>query len=235
MFFLRRLGQKMQKVMIETIKLFTVKKLFLIILGTGLLSFGIYNIHHQAGVTEGGVLGMILLLNHWFHIPPSIISPVLDILCYALAFRFLGKDFIKISVVSTLSLASFFRLWEQFPPVMPNLSAHPLWAAILGGLFVGVGVGIIVRQGGSSGGDDALALTISKVSGCRLSKAYLVTDITVLLLSLTYIPFTRIVFSLVTVTISSYLIDFIENLGKEKKGPAKKRPNTGPQQAKEQN
>ena len=42
--------------------------------------------------------------------------------------------------------------------MLPDLSGHPLIAAILGGLFVGVGVGLIVRQGGSSGGDDALAL-----------------------------------------------------------------------------
>lgn len=203
----------------ETIELFTVKKVLLILLGTAILSFGIYNIHRQANITEGGVLGMILLINHWLGLPPSIISPILDILCYMLAFKFLGKNFIKISVVSTLSLAGFFRVWEQFPPILPDLSAHPLWAAILGGLFVGIGVGIVVKQGGSSGGDDALALTISKVTGCRLSKAYLATDLTVLLLSLTYIPFGRIIFSLVTVTISSYMIDFIENFGKADEKP----------------
>ena len=85
-------------------------------------------------------------------------------------------------------------------------------AAVLGGLFVGVGVGIIVRQGGSSGGDDALALVISKVTKWRLSFAYLFTDLTVLALSLTYIPVTRIVFSVVTVTLSSFLIDQVQNL-----------------------
>ena len=59
------------------------------------------------------------------------------------------------------------------------------------------------------GGDDALALTISNATKWKLSKCYLFTDITVLLLSLSYIPVTRIIFSLVTVTISSFLIDFI--------------------------
>ena len=88
----------------------------------------------------------------------------------------------------------------------------------LGGLFVGIGVGLVVRQGGSSGGDDALALVISKLSRCRLSRAYLVTDLSVLLLSLTYIPFQRIAYSLVTVTVSSLLIDWIQNLGRKKPG-----------------
>lgn len=77
---------------------------------------------------------------------------------------------------------------------------------------MGAGVGIIVRQGGSSGGDDALALAISRISHCRLSKAYLFTDITVLLLSLSYIPLQRIAFSLITVTVSSLLIDRIDHL-----------------------
>ena len=55
-----------------------------------------------------------------------------------------------------------------------------------------------------------MALVISKLSGIRLSHAYMATDFTVLLLSLTYIPFRRIAYSLVTVTISSWLIDFIK-------------------------
>ena len=94
--------------------------------------------------------------------------------------------------------------------MLPDLSAHPLIAAVLGGIFVGVGVGLIIRQGGSSGGDDALALTISHVSHWKLSRSYLFTDTVVLLLSLTYIPIMRIVFSLITVTVSSNLIDWIK-------------------------
>lgn len=200
----------------ETKELFTLQKILMIFLGTGILSFGIYNIHQQTQVTEGGVLGLILLINHWFGISSSTVAPILDILCYLFAFQYLGKDFIKISIVSTLSLSGFLRLWEQFPPILPNLSAYPLLAAVLGGIFVGVGGGIVVRQGGSSGGDDALALSISKLFKCRISKAYLATDITVLFLSLSYIPVKRIAFSLVTVFISSYLIDFIEMIGKNK-------------------
>ena len=194
---------------------FTWRKITAILAGTIIASFGIYNIHQQTNITEGGVLGMILLVNHWFGIPSSVVTPVLDIACYALAFRCLGGKFIRLSIVSTLSLAGFFRLWEQFPPILPNLSHVPLAAAVLGGVFVGAGVGLIVRQGGSSGGDDALALAISKLTKWRLARAYLLTDLTVLFLSLSYIPFKRIVFSLITVTVSSFLIDFIQNAGRK--------------------
>ena len=137
-------------------------------LGTAICSFGIYNVHDQSGITEGGALGLILLLNHWFGLPSSIATPIIDIICYALAFRALGRHFLEISAFSTLSMAMFFRIWERFPPVLPSLADKPLLAALLGALFIGVGVGIVVRNGGSCGGDDALALFIHKVSGWRL-------------------------------------------------------------------
>ena len=192
-------------------ELLTPKKVVTILIGTAILSFGLHNIHRQADVTEGGVLGMILLLNHWFGIGPALVSLVLNVLCYAFAFKTLGKDFLKLSAVSTLGFAGFFLLWEQFPPMLPNLSDYPLVAAIAGGAFVGVGVGLVIRQGGSTSGDDALALTISKLTGCRISFSYLATDIAVLLLSLTYIPFRRIGFSIMTVLISSLLIGYIKD------------------------
>lgn len=187
------------------------KKFLWIFLGAAICTFGIHNIHQQTGITEGGVIGAMLLLEHWLGISPAYITPVLDILCYVLAFRYLGGSFIRISVLSTLSVSLFYKIWEQFPHMLPDLSNHPLAAAVLGGLFVGIGVGLIVRQGGSSGGDDALALVISKVTRWRLSFAYLFTDLTVLALSLTYIPITRIAFSVVTVTLSSFLIDQVQN------------------------
>ena len=96
--------------------------------------------------------------------------------------------------------------------MLPDLSSKPLIAAIAGGMFVGIGVGLIIRQGGSSGGDDALALSISRILHWKLARSYLFTDVVVLMLSLTYIPLTRIFYSLITVTLSSYLIDWIKSV-----------------------
>ena len=105
---------------------------------------------------------------------------------------------------------------------MPYLSAMPLLAALLGGIFVGVGVGICVRQGGAAGGDDALAMTISKMSGIDISKAYLFTDLVVLGLSLSYIPMRKIACSLVTVTVSSWLIGKMQRMDMGRKRKAGK-------------
>ena len=160
--------------------------------GAAILTFGLHNIHAQTGITEGGVLGLLLFVNHWTGLPASVVSPVLDLLCYLLALRFLGGQFIRTSLISTAAVALCFKFWESFPCLLPDLSGAPLAAALLGGVFVGVGVGVIVRGGGSSGG--------------------LITDLTVLALSLSYIPVGRIACSLVTVTLSSLLIDKIQDL-----------------------
>lgn len=187
----------------------TLKHVLLIMAGAAIYSFGIHNIHQRVHITEGGVIGLMLLAEHWFGLSPALITPVLDAVCYLLAFRYLGKKFIHTSILSTTCVSVCYGIWERFPFLLPDLSNYPLTAALVGGAFVGTGVGIIVRQGGSSGGDDALALVISHVSRCRLSRAYLFTDVTVLLLSLSYIPLQRIAFSLITVTVSSLLIDRI--------------------------
>ena len=183
----------------------------LLVLGTGILSFGLFNIHSQSRITEGGVLGMILLLQHWFRISPSISGVVLDCTCYFIGWRMLGNRFLKNAVFSTMSFSLWYRVWEHMGYMVPDLSPAPLVAAVCGALFVGIGVGIVVREGGAAGGDDALALVISKRTGWRISQAYLITDLTVLGLSLTYIPFSKIVFSLMSVTISSYLVDKVQN------------------------
>lgn len=202
----------------------TIKKLLLIALGAMICSFGIHNIHQRADVTEGGILGLMLLIEHWLGFSPACITPVLDIACYLLAWKFLGGDFIRISVLSTLCVSGFFKLWEQFPPMLPDLSPYPLAAAVLGAAFVGVGVGLIIRQGGSAGGDDALALTISHVFRWRLSLCYMFTDFTVLMLSLSYIPVQRIIFSLISVTLSSWLVDWVQNVGRAKSSAAQGKP-----------
>ena len=191
------------------------RRVALIALGMAITTFGLFNIHRRVDVTEGGVLGMVLLLDHHFGIPPWLLTAVLDAACYFLGWRALGTKFLIRSGVATLCGSAFFRLWEFTGPILPNLSDQPLLAALLGGCFVGVG--LVVRQGGSSGGDDALALVIAKKTKWRLSRAYLFTDLTVLALSLTYIAPLRIIWSLVTVTTSSLLIDFVKSAHRREK------------------
>ncbi len=184
-----------------------IKHYGILLLGVAILAFGLFNIHSQSNITEGGVLGMILLLKHWTGLSPGITGIFLDSLCYFIGFKLLGKEFLKNALIASVSF--FYNIFEHIGFIIPDLSSIPLLAAILGGLFVGIGVGLVVRMGGASGGDDALALIIAKLSGCNISKAYFATDFVVLLLSLSYIPVQKIFYSLITVTLSSYIIGLI--------------------------
>ena len=196
------------------------KNYLTIMLGAAILAFGIYNVHRQAGITEGGVMGMTLLLDRWFGISPAVGELVMDIICYAVGYKVLGGAFARYSLVATCSFALSYGVYEMFPPLLPDLSAHPLVAAVLGAIFVGVGVGLAVRVGGACGGDDALAMVLAKKLRWPISRCYLSTDLAVLLLSLSYIPLGRIAYSLITVTISSFLIGKVQTVGKKEPAAA---------------
>ena len=196
------------------------KNYLTIMLGAAILAFGIYNVHRQAGITEGGVLGMTLLLDRWFGISPAVGELVMDIICYAVGYKVLGGAFARYSLVATCSFALSYGVYEMFPPLLPDLSAHPRVAAVLGAVFVGVGVGLAVRVGGACGGDDALAMVLAKKLRWPISRCYLSTDLAVLLLSLSYIPLGRIAYSLITVTISSFLIGKVQTVGKKEPAAA---------------
>ena len=182
-----------------------------ILIGAFILAFGMYNVHSRTIITEGGIWGIELLLNHWFNLSPAVTAPFLDGTCYLLGVVFFGRDFIIKSLVGTLGYSAFYALLEQFPPLLPDLNPYPFAAAIIGAVFVGIGAGIVVRQGGACAGDDALALAISKKLKCKISTAYLSTDMTVLLLSFSYIPFVQIAYSLVTVLLSGWIIEKVQN------------------------
>ena len=179
-------------------------------LSAGFLAFGMYNVHSVADITEGGVLGAVLLIHHWFHISPALSSLVLNGLCYLFGWRTFGKSFVVYSVAAALGYSVFYFVCEQFPPIYPQIAEMPLLASVVGSIFVGVGSGLCVRVGGATSGDDALAMSLSKVSKVPIQWIYLISDLVVLALSLSYIPLSRIVYSLLTVILSGQIIGLLQ-------------------------
>ena len=173
----------------------TKEEFFKIVLGCAIMAFGVINIHEPSRITEGGVLGLGLLLKKVFGVNLAYASPVLDGLCYALGFSMLGKRFLKKSGVATIAFAILYAIFDRIGPVLPNFYDVPFIAAIAGGIFIGCGCGIAVTAGGCAGGDDALAMVISKKMKWPISRAYLFTDFVVLGLSLSYIAPSRLIFS----------------------------------------
>ncbi|WP_394273439.1 YitT family protein [Butyricicoccus sp.] len=181
------------------------------------LAFGLYQVHSLSGVTEGGVLGLTLLLEHWWGISPSVSGGLLNLVCYAVGWKLLGQTFLVYSFVATAGFSLSYHFWECFEPFWPQLADMPLAAAVIGALFVGIGTGFCVRAGGAISGDDALAMSIAHVTRINIKWIYLLSDIAVLMLSLSYIPVQRIAYSLLTVVLSGQIIGVMQKIHKPEK------------------
>ena len=196
-------------------RLLSVRSVILGLLGSAVLAFGLYHVHSFSGVTEGGQLGLVLLLQHWLSISPAFSGLVINLICYAIGWKTMGLPFLAKSGVCAAGFSITYWICEQFPPLWPDLGQLPLLAAVLGALFVGIGTGLCVRAGGAPSGDDSLAMSISRSRGIKIEYVYYISDLTVLLLSLTYIPWQRIGYSLLTVTLSSFLVGLIDRFPKK--------------------
>lgn len=198
----------------EDLKRLTLKNSIITLVGSMILAFGLYHVHSISGVTEGGVLGATLLLEHWTGISPALTGGIMNVLCYVLGWKLLGKEFIAYSALATVGFSGMYKICEQFPHLWPGLADMPLVAALVGALFVGVGAGLCVRVGGAPSGDDALAMSISHATGWKIQWVYLLSDLIVLVMSLSYIPVRRIGYSLFTVLLSGQLIGFVQNFNR---------------------
>lgn len=196
----------------------TPKSVVQSLLGSIVLAFGLYHIHSFSGVTEGGQLGLVLLLQHWFRISPAISTAVVNVICYWIGWKLLGKAFIVRSALATACFSAIYWILQQFPPLWPNLVDYPLAAAIIGALFVGVGCGLCVRSGGAACGDDGLAMSISNHFQLKIEYVYFIFDFVILAASLSYIPLGRILYSLITVMLSSKIVGLVQRFHIPKKG-----------------
>lgn len=182
----------------------------MIFFSSAFLAFGLYHVHSLSGVTEGGVLGLNLLLAHWFGISPSITNFLANGLCFLLGWRLLGREFILHSAVAAFGFSAAYAVFEEFDHLWPRLYELPLLAAVLGALFVGIGTGLCVRHNAAVCGDDALAMCVSHVTGLGIQWVYLISDLTVLLLSASYIPLHRLAYSFLTVFLSGQIIGIFQ-------------------------
>ncbi len=194
-----------------------IKDILLNMLGGIILSFGLYNVHSVSGITEGGILGLSLWLDHHFSVSPAISNFIFNVMCYLLGLKVLGKMFIVYSAFAGVAFCLSYGIFEMFPRVLPSMASHPFLAATVGAMFVGIGIGISVRHGGAPGGDDALAMSLSEIFHMRIQWAYLASDLTVILLSLSYIPVKKLIWSLYTVLLSGQIIGWVQNFRINKK------------------
>lgn len=199
----------MKKIRIRSV----IRLILLNLVGSAIVAFGLFNVHSVSQVTEGGTLGLTLFFQHWFDVSPAISGFILNAVCYIFGAFVLGKSFVLYSAVSAVGFSVFYAIFERIGLLFPDIAKYPLIAAIVGALFVGIGVGLCVRGGGAPCGDDALAMSLSKLTRISIRWVYLASDIAVLLLSISYIPLIRILYSLLTVVLSGQIIGIVSEFG----------------------
>ena len=188
-----------------------------IIFGSMLVGFVVCTIHSKTQLTEGGEIGIELLLLNWFGVSPAISSICIDFIFYFLGFFILNKKFRINAVIGTLAYSFSYFLFEQINFSWAFIS-NLLLSSIIGGVLLGIGCGLVVRCIGSCGGDDSLALILSKVTKMPLFFCYFGVDILVILMATSYIKITLIPYSILTSFISSLIIDVVSRKSLAKTG-----------------
>lgn len=147
--------------------------------GTVLAALGIL-VLGQAGLLTGGVAGMAFLLNYAFGWNFGLSFFVINLPFYWLAYRRMGRAF----TIKTFCAVGLLALLTQFQPLMITITyVHPLWAAILGGLLIGMGMLALFRHRASVGGVGVLALYFQDTFKWRAGLVQLAIDLVILLIA----------------------------------------------------
>lgn len=190
-----------------------MRNLVPISIGTAIFAFGIHIIIIPNQLMEGGLTGIALLLNYVLSIPPSLTTLVLNIPLFYIGWRAFGGKTMFYTVYGTLSLSFFLWVVEYLIKhgwVMQFLAGNDyILAALYAGVTIGIGLGIVFRFGGTTGGVDILARLGNKKRGWSVGQMIFAMDIIVIGSSLFYIPLVKVLYTLVTVFISSRIIDYI--------------------------
>ena len=189
--------------------------LFFILLGSFILAVGINVFLVPNKISSGGISTVGTVLLHLFSIKMSITNLVLNGVLFALGFKMLGK----IAVVKTLVGIGALTLFLELTSYMPVFTEDMMLSTVIGGVLVGLGVGLVRRQGASTGGSDFLALILKRfIPHISLANIILVADCVVIVVAgAVFKSFTVTAFSVIAMYISSKITDGIVTLGNSAK------------------
>ncbi|PPA71249.1 YitT family protein [Jeotgalibacillus proteolyticus] len=187
-----------------------IKNCLFILLGSAIFSFGIVHFNIQNNLAEGGFTGITLLLYFIFDLKPSITNLILNIPIFIIGWRLLGKKAFLYTILGTISVSVFLEVFYRYQISIP-LSNDLFLAALFAGAFIGAGLGIIFRYGGTTGGVDIIARLTNKYIGWSMGRTMFLFDAGVIILSLvTYLNYREGMYTLVAVFVGARVIDFMQ-------------------------
>lgn len=186
------------------------KNIFFIILGAAIFSFGFVHFNIQNELGEGGFSGVTLILYFVFGWDVALMNLLLNIPMFIIGWKLLGRKVFLYTLIGTISVSVFLKIFQIYE-IQINLQDDLFLAALFAGVFVGVGLGIIFRYGGTTGGVDIIARLVHKYIGWSMGKTMFLFDAGVILLSwLTFLDERSMMYTLVAVFVGARVIDFVQ-------------------------
>ena len=130
-----------------------------VIIGAFITAYGLEAILIPNNVSDGGVTGLSIVGSQLFGLPLGILIAVLNIPFVILGYFQLGKSFAIYSVIGIASLAYGTSVMHRIPTI---IEGDTLLITVVGGIIIGFGMGIALRNGGALDGIDMLAVLLSR-------------------------------------------------------------------------
>jgi len=201
------LKKKGVRYMLDGIKF---KNIFFIILGAAIFSFGLVHFNIQNELAEGGFTGITLILLFAFKWDPAIMNLILNIPMFIIGWKLLGKKVFVYTVIGTVAVSIFLKIFMIYQ-IDIHLKDDMFLVALFAGVFIGIGLGIIFRYGGTTGGVDIIARLAHKYIGWSMGKTMFLFDALVILVSwAVYLDHRSMMYTLVALFVGARVIDFVQ-------------------------
>lgn len=178
----------------------------MLIAGAALAAFSIEEFLVPCTILDGGIVGISIMVNNLSGISLSILTLVFNVPFLIVGFRKLGVKFIAKSAVAMVAFSSFL---EVFAP-MTDMTQDYLLAVCFGGVFLGVGVGFVIRSGGCLDGTETVAIFLNRSFNFPVGRTVLFINVVIYTVAGFLFGFDRAMYSLLTYFITSKVIDFVE-------------------------
>lgn len=190
-----------------------IRNIIFILIGSAIFSFGIVNINIENHLAEGGFTGITLLLYFKFSLDPSYTNLILNVPLFFIGWKLLGRTTFLYTLIGTFSVSLFLWVFQRYEVLNLhlNLQNDMTLVALFAGAFIGIGLGIIFKYGGTTGGVDIIARLAHKYVGWSMGKTMFMFDAVVIIISiLTYLSYREGMYTLVAVFIGAKVIDFMQ-------------------------
>ncbi len=189
----------------------TLIEICMIALGCAIYGISLDMISVPNKLADGGISGISLILRHFWGINMGLSTLILNIPLILISYRFMGKRALAYTIWGTLCLSFFLWFWRSVPIIKQLDLEHDLFlSAILAGLLSGLGLGLVFRYNGTSGGTDIIARVCQIKLGISSGKVLLFCDAVVLFASLSYLDIKHMLYTLLASFVLSRVMDTVQ-------------------------